>query len=124
MSYAETLIPPQPAPPEAAKAMTPARLLGYGLVTLWALLAVLLVAMVVGGWDTDNFTRYGPRYLHGLMTTLTLVNDLCGRGNTVEARIYKDKDHSGVVNAAAADAIGFARAAVGGIPVAATCRAL
>ncbi|WP_454849683.1 ABC transporter permease [Rhizobium binxianense] len=73
MSYAETLIPPQPAPPEAAKAMTPARLLGYGLVTLWALLAVLLVAMVVGGWDTGNFTRYGPRYLHGLMTTLTLV---------------------------------------------------
>lgn len=56
------------------------------------------------------------------MTTLTLVNDLCSRGNVVDAHIYKDKDHSGVVNAAAADAIAFAKAAIAGQPIAATCR--
>lgn len=74
MSYAETLIPPQPAPPEVARAMTPARLLGQGLIALWALLGIVLVFMVVDGWDTDNFTRYGPRYLNGLLTTLSLVS--------------------------------------------------
>ncbi|MGV7121865.1 lipase family protein [Sphingopyxis sp. 550A] len=89
-------------------------------------------------WDTDVDLRSFPSLTFGMplffgigstdtaalpMTTLTLVNDLCSRGNTVEARIYKDKDHSGVVNAAAAEAIGFARAAVEGTPVAATCRA-
>lgn len=55
-------------------------------------------------------------------TTLTLVNDLCSRGNVVEAHIYKDKDHSGVVNAAVVDAIAFARAAIEGRPIAATCK--
>jgi len=89
-------------------------------------------------WDTDvdlrsfpSLTLSAPLFF-GIgaadtaalpMTTLTLVNDLCSRGNSVEARIYKGKDHSGVVNAAAADAIGFARAAIDGGPVAATCRA-
>jgi len=108
----------------AAKGLDPARTFRPGMLkTLW---------------DTDVDLRSFPSLTFGMplffgigsvdtaalpMTTLTLVNDLCGRGNTVEARIYKDKDHSGVVNAAAADAIGFARAAVEGTPVAATCRA-
>ncbi len=56
------------------------------------------------------------------MTTLALVTDLCIRGNVVEARIYKDKDHSGVVNAAVPDAIRFADAVLHGQPVPATCR--
>ena len=89
-------------------------------------------------WDTDVELRSYPTLTFTMplffgigatdtaalpMTTLTLVNDLCQIGNTVEARIYKDKDHSGVVNAAAADAIGFARAVVdGGTPAGATCR--
>ncbi|WP_197411690.1 MULTISPECIES: lipase family protein [unclassified Sphingopyxis] len=88
-------------------------------------------------WDTDIELRSFPTLdlkspvFFGIgaadtaalpMTTLTLVNDLCSRGNVVEARIYRDKDHSGVVNAAAADAIAFARAAIAGTPVAATCR--
>ncbi|MFB2603309.1 amino acid ABC transporter permease, partial [Rhizobium phaseoli] len=63
MSYAETLIPPQPAPREVRKPMTAARLSGYILVTFWALLAALLLFTVVNGWDPDKFTRYGPRYL-------------------------------------------------------------
>lgn len=88
-------------------------------------------------WDTDVDLRsfptldLTPPVFFGIgaedtaalpMTTLTLVNELCGRGNVVEAHIYKDKDHSGVVNAAASDAIAFAKAAIEGGPIAATCK--
>ena len=73
MSYAETLIPPQPAPRAIAKPMTASRLGGYMLVAFWALLAALLVYTVIAGWDPDKFTRYGPRYLHGLWVTLSIV---------------------------------------------------
>jgi len=88
-------------------------------------------------WDTDVELRSFPTLdlkspvFFGIgaadtaalpMTTLALVNDMCSRGNVVEAHIYKDKDHSGVVNAAAVDAIAFARAAIGGKPIAATCK--
>jgi polar amino acid transport system permease protein len=74
MSYAEKLIPPQPAPKEHMKPMTAARMTGTLLVILWAALAAALVLMVITGWDPDKFTRYGPRYLHGLGTTLLLVS--------------------------------------------------
>ncbi|MBB4233987.1 ABC transporter permease [Rhizobium esperanzae] len=73
MSYAETLIPPQPAPRKVAKPITGARLAGYILVAIWALFAALLVYTVINGWDPEKFTRYGPRYLHGLGVTLSLV---------------------------------------------------
>ncbi|TAU89229.1 ABC transporter permease [Rhizobium leguminosarum] len=80
MSYAKTLIPPQPAPREVMKPVTPARMAGYILVALWALLGVLLVISVINGWDPEKFTRYGPRYLHGLWITLSLVfiSVICG----------------------------------------------
>jgi len=73
MSYAETLIPPQPAPRAAAKPVNAARLGGYILVVFWALLAALMVYTVIAGWDPDKFARYGPRYLHGLWVTLSIV---------------------------------------------------
>lgn len=80
MSYAETLIPPQPAPRDIVKPLSPARLTGYILTALWAMLAAALILMVVKGWDTSYMTRYGPRYLHGLWTTLSLVaiSVVCG----------------------------------------------
>jgi hypothetical protein len=108
----------------AAKGLDPARTFRPGMLkTLWDT-DVDLRSFPSLAFDMPLFFGIGSADTAALpMTTLTLVNDLCGRGNTVEARIYKDKDHSGVVNAAAADAIGFARAAVGGTPVAATCRA-
>ncbi|NLS05069.1 ABC transporter permease [Rhizobium sp. P32RR-XVIII] len=74
MSYAETLIPPQPAPKALKKRITVARIAGTLLVYLWALLAALLIYMVVSNWDPAEFARYGPRYLHGLMTTIILVS--------------------------------------------------
>ena len=73
MSYAEKLIAPQAAPRAVAKPMTPARLTGYILVAFWALLAAFLILTVIKGWDPDKFTRYGPRYLHGLWITLSIV---------------------------------------------------
>ncbi|AHG45704.1 amino acid ABC transporter permease [Rhizobium leguminosarum bv. trifolii CB782] len=80
MSYAETLIPPQPAPRALAKPMTTARLAGYIFVAIWALFAALLIYTVINGWDLEKFTRYGPRYLHGLGVTLGLVSIsvICG----------------------------------------------
>ena len=29
--------------------------------------------MIITGWDPAKIERYGPRYLHGLWTTLSLV---------------------------------------------------
>ncbi|MGR9246497.1 ABC transporter permease [Rhizobium leguminosarum] len=80
MSYAETLIPPQPAPREVMKPMTTARVVGYILVGVWVVLGALLVISVVNGWDPEKFARYGPRYLHGLWITLSLVfiSVICG----------------------------------------------
>ncbi|MBB3912765.1 ABC transporter permease [Rhizobium fabae] len=80
MSYAETLIPPQPAPRAVAKPMTASRLAGYIFVAFWALLAALLIYTVINGWDPEKFTRYGPRYLHGLWMTLSIVgiSVVCG----------------------------------------------
>ncbi|WP_337269820.1 ABC transporter permease [Oryzifoliimicrobium ureilyticus] len=73
MSISETLIPPQPAPRETAKGITKAKALGIGLLTLWALLAAGLATLMITGWDQSKFVTYGPRYLHGLWTTLSLV---------------------------------------------------
>jgi polar amino acid transport system permease protein len=80
VSVAETLIPPQPAPKDIAKPLSAARVTGTILVLIWLALAATLIYMVVAGWDPDKFTRYGPRYLHGLMTTIILVaiSVVCG----------------------------------------------
>jgi len=73
MSHAQTLIPAQPAPKQAHKPITGTRVTGYAVIALWIALAAALVAMVVSGWDPEKFLRYGPRYLHGLYTTIALV---------------------------------------------------
>ncbi len=73
MSAVEHLIPPRPAPPVAKRPLTASKVFGIGVLLLWALLALALVSMVIEGWDPAKFERYGPRYLNGLWTTLTLV---------------------------------------------------
>jgi polar amino acid transport system permease protein len=73
MSYAEALIPAQPAPPELIKKVTTARIVGHFVVGLWILLGLALLAMMITNWDNEKFFKFGPRYLHGLMTTLELV---------------------------------------------------
>ncbi len=74
MTYVRELIAPQPAPLAPARPLTGARIAGIAILILWALLAAGLIAMVIGGWDQDKFLRYGPRYLNGLWTTLSLVS--------------------------------------------------
>jgi polar amino acid transport system permease protein len=73
MSLAGDLIPPRPAPAVLDRPLTGARVLGIGLIGLRLLLAIGLVSMVITGWDEEKFVRYGPRYLHGLWTTISLV---------------------------------------------------
>lgn len=80
MSYVKEMIPPRPAPAVTEKKLNGTRSLGLALMTLWIACAIGLVAMVITGWDTDKFLRYGPRYLDGLKTTLILVGLSVGCG--------------------------------------------
>ncbi len=73
MSAVKDLIPPRPAPAVAARPLTASRVVGIVVLALWLALALSLVAMVVEGWDPAKFERYGPRYLNGLWTTISLV---------------------------------------------------
>lgn len=73
MSHAETLIAPQPAPPEVARRVTKARIVGYIFLALWAILGIALIAMMIGNWDNEKFFRFGPRFLTGLGVTVKLV---------------------------------------------------
>ncbi len=73
MSYAEKLLPPQPAPPAVAQPLTWSRIIGVSVLVLWAVLGLGLVYMMITGWDSEKITRYGPRYLSGLWVTISLV---------------------------------------------------
>nr|CAD6615236.1 amino acid ABC transporter permease [Rhizobium sp. TCK] len=73
MSYAQELIAARPAPPAPRKPLTATRILAFVILALWATLALAMLALVVTGWDEAKFLRYGPRYLSGLWTTVTLV---------------------------------------------------
>jgi polar amino acid transport system permease protein len=53
--------------------MTTPRFLGIAVVAIWALVGLALVFTMIEGWDWAKFQRYGPRYLNGLQTTITLV---------------------------------------------------
>jgi polar amino acid transport system permease protein len=73
MSFVKELIPPRPAPAIVDRPLTAAKVTGMVVLVLWGLLAVALVMMVINGWDLAKFERYGPRYLNGLWTTISLV---------------------------------------------------
>ncbi|MDQ0453885.1 ABC transporter permease [Rhizobium paknamense] len=73
MSTVKELIPPRPAPPQAGRPTTPARVIGGAMMLLWICLGLGLIAMMISNWDQEKFLRYGPRFLSGLWTTLSLV---------------------------------------------------
>ncbi|OCJ05885.1 amino acid ABC transporter permease [Agrobacterium sp. 13-626] len=73
MSYAEALIPAQPAPPETMKRISKSRIVGYLFLFIWALLGIALITMMITNWDNAKFFKFGPRFLHGLWITVTLV---------------------------------------------------
>jgi polar amino acid transport system permease protein len=73
VSAVKELIPPQPAPPAALIRWSPARFLGVALLGLWIVGGIGLVVWLIDAWDMDKVETYGPKYLSGLATTLTLV---------------------------------------------------
>ncbi|WP_223475121.1 ABC transporter permease [Oricola indica] len=73
MSVADTLIKAQPAPPDRAKRWTTARISGTILVMFWVAAAIGLVLYLYSAWDIAKIERYGPKFLSGLWTTLSLV---------------------------------------------------
>lgn len=73
MSFVKELIAPRPAPAVVARPLTAAKVAGIVVLVLWGLLAAALVMMVINGWDTAKFERYGPRYINGLWTTISIV---------------------------------------------------
>lgn len=104
MSYSEQLIPTRPAPAVLHKPMTVARFAGFTVLAVWLLLAVLLATMMVENWDQEKFLRYGPRYLSGLWTTLSLVaiSVICGAVLSLPlafARISKNPVFNGLAYA-------------------------
>lgn len=73
MSATLQMIPARPAPPKAAERLTASRLVGSLWLTLWAILGLGLLYLMVTGFDAEKFAKYGPRYLHGIGVTATLV---------------------------------------------------
>ncbi|WP_047455277.1 ABC transporter permease [Rhizobium rhizogenes] len=73
MSYAEALIPAQPAPPETMKRVSKSRIVGYIFLFIWALLGIALITMMITNWDNAKFFKFGPAYLDGLWITVKLV---------------------------------------------------
>lgn len=73
MSHVQELIPPRPAPVATDKPLNISRVVGIAVITLWLLLAAGLIFAMIEGWDWAKFERYGPRYIDGLITTITLV---------------------------------------------------
>ncbi len=74
MSHVTTLIPPQAPPPAPPRAFTTGRFFGNIFMGVWLALTVGIFLMIVGGWDPEKFTKYGPSYLSGLGITLLLVS--------------------------------------------------
>ncbi len=73
MSAVKELIEQPPAPPVPAFLWSPMRILGATLLGFWVLAGIALVAWLVDAWDIDKVMTYGPKFLSGLGTTLTLV---------------------------------------------------
>ncbi|WP_313593720.1 ABC transporter permease [Agrobacterium cavarae] len=73
MSHIDHLIEARPAPPAPARRFSSARIAGYVIVTLWAMLFIGLVLSLILDWDADKIARYGWRYIDGLWTTVSLV---------------------------------------------------
>ena len=70
---ARAMIPPRPAPPGLARRWNAARIAGNLTMGLWIAFGVFLLWFLVQSWSPEFFARYAPRYLSGLMVTLTLV---------------------------------------------------
>lgn len=73
MTHVAELLPPQPAPPGVKRAISKSLIVGLLAMLVWGLVFVGLAKIMIDGWDTDKFFKYGPSYISGLGVTLTLV---------------------------------------------------
>ena len=73
MTITEALIPPQAPPAPPPRPWTRARIAGACLLTFWAVAGAGLVIYLAGAWSPEFVAKYGPRYVSGLETTLSLV---------------------------------------------------
>jgi polar amino acid transport system permease protein len=60
-------------PPLPPRGWPRQRILGYALVTLWALVLAGLVAYLVSAWNPELFHKYAWGYVSGVGVTLSLV---------------------------------------------------
>jgi polar amino acid transport system permease protein len=60
-------------PPAPPKGWTRSRVIGHILVGVWAALILGLLVYLYSAWNIDLVRKYGPTYLSGLGTTITLV---------------------------------------------------
>lgn len=73
MSKPTELIPPRSAPPSLRLRWTGLDIIGTLLLGCWILGGIALAFWLIGVWDIDMVTTYGPKLLSGLGVTLTLV---------------------------------------------------
>lgn len=73
MTHVTEMIAARPAPPRPAQNLNLAHVVGLAVIALWIILALALAWSMIAGFDMDKIERYGPRYLSGLATTLTLT---------------------------------------------------
>ncbi len=73
MTTSEAIIPPQAPPAPPPRPWTRTRIAGTAMVVFWLAAGAALVLYLVSAWDPEYVAKYGPRYLSGLATTLTLV---------------------------------------------------
>lgn len=60
-------------PPPVIRRWNAERVAGHVLVFFWVIAAIGIVWFVWAGWSSEKIALYGPKYLSGLVTTLTLV---------------------------------------------------
>lgn len=68
------------APPPLARDWNRERMTGHLLMALWVVFGIAILWFIISGWSGDKIAQYGPKYISGLITTLTLVgiSIVCG----------------------------------------------
>jgi polar amino acid transport system permease protein len=60
-------------PPPTASGWRRERTIGYGLVGVWILAGIGLIAYLALNWNVELVAKYAPSYLHGVGVTLALT---------------------------------------------------
>ncbi len=68
------------APPPVVRDWNRERATGHVLVAMWICFGIAILWFIISGWSGDKIAQYGPKYISGLIVTLTLVgfSIVCG----------------------------------------------